>query len=111
MTRPRKIPAQAGFEPGTFRSRGGRLTTRPTRRSFGETSKKEESNDLSSCTQAMRATDFGTVPCGPYEDGGRQAKDRKTLIAEHVQRTAQRGWVLTHAFRSKADGFFSVQAN
>ena len=25
MTRPRKIPAQAGFEPGTFRSRGGRL--------------------------------------------------------------------------------------
>ena len=33
MGRPRKIPAQAGFEPGTFRSRGGRLTTRPTRRS------------------------------------------------------------------------------
>ena len=33
MTRPRKIPAQAGFEPGTFRSRGGRLTTRSTRRS------------------------------------------------------------------------------
>ena len=32
MTRPRKIPAQAGFEPGIFRSRGGRLTTRPTRR-------------------------------------------------------------------------------
>ena len=32
MTRPRKkIPAQAGFEPGTFRSRGGHLTTRPTR--------------------------------------------------------------------------------
>ena len=25
MTRPRKIPAQAGFEPWTFRSRGGRL--------------------------------------------------------------------------------------
>ena len=25
MTRPRKIPSQAGFEPGTFRSRGGRL--------------------------------------------------------------------------------------
>ena len=25
MTRPRKIPTQAGFEPGTFRSRGGRL--------------------------------------------------------------------------------------
>ena len=32
MTRPRKkIPAQAGFEPGTFRSGGGRLTARPTR--------------------------------------------------------------------------------
>ena len=30
---PKKIPAQAGFEPGTFRSRGGRFTTRPTRRS------------------------------------------------------------------------------
>ena len=30
---PEKIPAQAGFEPGIFRSRGGRLTTRPTRRS------------------------------------------------------------------------------
>ena len=28
---PKKIPAQAGFEPGTFRSRGGRLATRPTR--------------------------------------------------------------------------------
>ena len=27
----KKIPAQAGFEPGIFRSRGGRLTTRPTR--------------------------------------------------------------------------------
>ena len=25
MTRPRKIPAQAGFEPGIFLSRGGRL--------------------------------------------------------------------------------------
>ena len=33
MTQPRKNPAQAGFEPGIFRSRGGRLTTRPTRRS------------------------------------------------------------------------------
>ena len=33
MTRPGKIPAQEGFEPGIFRSRGGRLTTRPTRRS------------------------------------------------------------------------------
>ena len=33
MTRPRKIRAQAGFEPGIFRSQGGRLTTRPTRRS------------------------------------------------------------------------------
>ena len=33
MTRPEKIPAQTGFEPGIFRSRGGRLTTRPTRRS------------------------------------------------------------------------------
>ena len=33
MTRPRKkIPSQVGFEPGIFRSRGGRLTTRPTRR-------------------------------------------------------------------------------
>ena len=30
---PKKIPSQAGFEPGIFRSRGGRLTTRPTRRS------------------------------------------------------------------------------
>ena len=29
---PEKIPAQAGFEPWIFRSRGGRLTTRPTRR-------------------------------------------------------------------------------
>ena len=25
MTRPQKIPSQAGFEPGVFRSRGGRL--------------------------------------------------------------------------------------
>ena len=33
MTRPRKILAQAGFEPGIFCSRGGRLTTRPTRQS------------------------------------------------------------------------------
>ena len=31
---PQKIPAQAGFKPGTFRSRGGRLTTRPTRQSL-----------------------------------------------------------------------------
>ena len=31
---PEKIPAQAGFEPGIFRSRGGRLTTRPARRSL-----------------------------------------------------------------------------
>ena len=30
-----KILAQAGFKPGTFCSRGGRLTTRPTRRSPG----------------------------------------------------------------------------
>ena len=34
MIRPRKIPAQAGFEPGIFRSRGGRLTIRPKRRSI-----------------------------------------------------------------------------
>ena len=33
MIRPRKIPAQAGFEPGIFRSQGGCLTTRSTRRS------------------------------------------------------------------------------
>ena len=33
MTRPKKISVQVGFEPGIFRSRGGRLTTRPTRRS------------------------------------------------------------------------------
>ena len=33
MTRPEKTPAQAGFEPEIFRSRGGRLATRPTRRS------------------------------------------------------------------------------
>ena len=37
MTRPRKkIPSQAGFEPGTFRSGGGRLTTRPARRLIGK---------------------------------------------------------------------------
>ena len=36
MTRPEKIPTQAGFKPRIFRSRGGRLTTRPTRRySYG----------------------------------------------------------------------------
>ena len=29
---PEKIPAQAGFKPGIFRSQGGCLTTRPTRR-------------------------------------------------------------------------------
>ena len=29
---PEKFPAQAGFDPGIFRSRGGRLTTRPSRR-------------------------------------------------------------------------------
>ena len=33
MTRPRKNPGARGFEPGIFRSRGGLLTTRPTRRS------------------------------------------------------------------------------
>ena len=32
MTRHEKIPSQAGFEPGIFRSRGGHLTTRPVRR-------------------------------------------------------------------------------
>ena len=33
LTRPRKkSTSQAGFEPGIFRSLGGRLTTRPTRR-------------------------------------------------------------------------------
>ena len=31
MTRPRKNPVLAGFEPGIFRSRIGRLTTRPRR--------------------------------------------------------------------------------
>ena len=36
---PEKIPPQAGFEPKTFRSRGGRLTTRPTRRSVCEEGK------------------------------------------------------------------------
>ena len=30
MTRPRKILAQEGFEPGIFRSRGGHLTTWPS---------------------------------------------------------------------------------
>ena len=36
MTQPEKILAQVGFEPGIFRPRGGRLTTRPTRRSTVE---------------------------------------------------------------------------
>ena len=31
MTRPGKIPSQAGFEPRIFRSRGRRLTTKPAR--------------------------------------------------------------------------------
>ena len=33
---------QAGFEPGTFRSRGGRLTSRTTRRSGREGEEEEE---------------------------------------------------------------------
>ena len=32
MTRPGKIPSQAGFEPQIFRSRADALTTRPARR-------------------------------------------------------------------------------
>ena len=41
MTQPRKNPhVQAGFEPGIFRSRGGRLTTRPTRRCLPRTAPK-----------------------------------------------------------------------
>ena len=32
---PKKIPSQAGFEPGIFRPRGGRFTTRPTRLFYG----------------------------------------------------------------------------
>ena len=40
---PVKIPTQAGFEPGIFRPRGGRLTTRPTRRCpFGHLSDQSD---------------------------------------------------------------------
>ena len=46
MTRPWKIPPQVGFEPGIFRSRGGRLTTRPTRRSWWFLSNKLLTNWL-----------------------------------------------------------------
>ena len=50
---PKKIPAQPGFEPGIIRSRGGRLTTRPTRRSpVYRNVKKEEHLPLVSVSKA-----------------------------------------------------------
>ena len=42
---PEKIPAQAGFEPGIFRSRAGGLTTRPTRRSHVEEDISDSSDE------------------------------------------------------------------
>ena len=61
MTRPRKIPAQAGFEPGIFRSRGGRLTTRPKRRSsYG---KRDEHLKRLHLTQNIDSRLFLTIPC------------------------------------------------
>ena len=53
-TRPRKIPVQAGFVPRIFRFRGGRLTTRPTRRS------PKWARDTTSAGKVM-TTVFGTT--------------------------------------------------
>ena len=64
MTRPEKIPSQAGFEPGTFRSRGGRLTTRPTRRSTtGKKAKKSVKTEPTFKSQAR--SDQGAFPRSP----------------------------------------------
>ena len=38
-------PSQAGFEPGIFRSRGGRLNYWPTRRSLEEEEEEEEKEE------------------------------------------------------------------
>ena len=46
MTRPRKKSRRKrGFELGFFRSRGGRLTTRPTRRSTEESEEKSKGRE------------------------------------------------------------------
>ena len=42
---PEKIPAQAGFEPGILRSRGGHLTTRPTWRLSRERDNSKDKYD------------------------------------------------------------------
>ena len=61
---PKKIPAQAGFEPGIFRSRGGRLTTRPTRRSLTER-RVPKSGGFGDALEAtvVRGLYFGSLVC------------------------------------------------
>ena len=50
---PEKIPAQVGFEPGIFRSQGGRLTTRPTRRSLRDRSAQTVAHAADLTTEAV----------------------------------------------------------
>ena len=78
MTRPRKIPAQAGFEPGIFRSRGGRLTTRSTRRSVvgkpSRTATMIDNNDDNSDRRGDGNRDGGGCGGVGGEDGGTRKK-------------------------------------
>ena len=53
---PEKIPAQAGFEPGTFRSRGGRLTTKPTRRSFIASEARDQTEHTSESSVTLSSS-------------------------------------------------------
>ena len=71
---PEKIPSQAGFEPRIFRSRGGHLTTRPTRQLClftGYLTSQQQTNyiwkqicsDNLTCRHTDRSSRTNLLPC------------------------------------------------
>ena len=55
------MPAQEGFEPGIFRSRGGCLTTRPTRRSPARVATVRGGADETGYLSRLQPTDAGYI--------------------------------------------------
>ena len=82
MTRPRKNPVARGIRTAIFRSRGGRLTTRPTRRSGGGVERGGGGGVRTHANSKEKIPSTGFF--SPEEDRTRDAASSRTASPTHT---------------------------
>ena len=80
---PGKISSQSGFDPGIFRSRGGRLTTRPTRRSRTHWAEVQ----LSHSRTCMGVSEYASILIASRQDGAVGSRHNRCLSMQTEVRT------------------------